>query len=87
MTTCKCGREWTGLTECHCSACHRQFSSIGPFDTHRTGDRCNDPAEMTTKTGRARFVALGRKNGTVWAAWFDQSKKLPADAFTKQVTP
>lgn len=37
MTTCDCGTGWTGTGICHCRTCHLTFTSIGPFDEHRTG--------------------------------------------------
>jgi hypothetical protein len=47
-----CDGWWTGLTACHCSACHRNFTSIGAFDSHRGGSHahatrhCVDPASV-----------------------------------------
>lgn len=49
----RCEATWTGLSVCHCSACHRTFSGIGLFDKHRRRDACVDPAEMP---GELRLV-------------------------------
>ena len=36
MSICrKCGKKWQGYAECHCSACHEHFRSVGGFDKHR----------------------------------------------------
>jgi hypothetical protein len=49
-----CGAVWSGLSACHCSACHRTFAGIGLFDRHRDqhGERgkCVDPATLTKGT-------------------------------------
>ncbi len=37
MTICACGTGWTGLSVCHCAACHLTFTAVGSFDEHRTG--------------------------------------------------
>lgn len=46
-----CGARWTGLSPCHCGACHRTFAGIALFDRHRDqhGERghCVDPATIT----------------------------------------
>lgn len=58
--SCKCGRRWVGLRECHCTVCHRQFSTIDNFDAHRVDERCIDPAQA-----RVKGDAL-RDKKTVW---------------------
>jgi hypothetical protein len=74
MTTCPtCTREWTGLAECHCGACHRHFGSLATFDGHRTGPDfnrvCSDPSTLTKKDGTPRFTAADRASGPVWVTW------------------
>lgn len=82
MTYCSiCSTEWTGLSECHCSSCHKSFSSIANFDDHRTGDydegrRCYTEEELLAlrvgKGTRPRFKAAEQKNGrVVWVSWSD----------------
>lgn len=34
----QCEKQWTGLTNGHCSACHETFSS-GAFDRHQSIDK------------------------------------------------
>lgn len=63
-----CGRQWTGLAECHCSGCHEHFGSVSSFDAHHRVDGCIHPAELLTKTGEARLVAVIRASGPVWVA-------------------
>lgn len=48
---CRCGREWVGAVEAHCTTCHRHFSTPANFDAHRVGDpgRCVDPTERKLK--------------------------------------
>jgi len=47
-----CDSRWTGLGVCHCSACHRTFTSISAFDQHRSGSHalgarhCLDPGSV-----------------------------------------
>lgn len=63
-----CETRWAGVSRCHCSACHRTFAGIGPFDRHRREVRgvgtCLDPelimveaADETTE--RAMFLTAG----------------------------
>lgn len=78
MASCECGREWMGMSEAHCAACHESFSTVTNFDDHRVFDvdadwntrRCLTPAEMDdlhSKTGRKRFDRSGRAGGyQVW---------------------
>ncbi len=44
----QCGKDWSGLKMCHCSRCHRTFSTLAVFDAHQpasTGWDCQDPAK------------------------------------------
>lgn len=38
-----CQERWSGASVCHCAACHRTFTGVGPFDYHRAGNQCRDP--------------------------------------------
>ena len=48
----RCDNWWTGLTSCHCGACHRTFTGLRAFDMHRAGSHakgtrhCVDPAAV-----------------------------------------
>lgn len=69
MTKCDCGRQWTGLTECHCTGCHRHFTSVQPFDAHWIGvenRHCVDPAALKRKDGSPLLDTVERKSGSVW---------------------
>jgi hypothetical protein len=35
-----CEQRWTGVNVCHCAACHRTFTGVSGFDTHRRGGAC-----------------------------------------------
>lgn len=58
--SCKCGRQWMGLAEAHCTLCHRQFSTVTNFDAHRVDGQCIEPTKA-----RIRGDAL-REKKTVW---------------------
>ena len=69
MTTCRCGRRWTGLGEAHCATCHRHFGSVASFDKHRVKGECADPSELFgIKSGKALLVPVERASGLVWVA-------------------
>lgn len=55
-----CGRQWTGKRECHCTICHRHFSTVDGFDAHRPEGKCADPL-----TVRVRGNPLRAKQ-TMW---------------------
>lgn len=79
VTCSGCPATWTGLSRCHCAACHRTFGSVGLFDRHRSqaGDRgtCLDPAGLRhRKTGEP----LMRLVDGLW-----RGPELPADAYTR----
>ena len=46
----KCERRWQGEAECHCSGCHKHFSSVSSFDKHQAGSgkwkKCLDTEGM-----------------------------------------
>ena len=60
----RCDNWWTGLTSCHCGACHRTFTGLRAFDMHRAGSHakgtrhCVDPATVG-------LVPAGR----AWPGW------------------
>jgi len=69
---CRCGRRWTGLSQCHCTACHRHFSSLGPFDMHRRDGRCNDPASLVRKDGSPSMTQTDGELGALWSVRDDR---------------
>jgi hypothetical protein len=71
VTTCPvCDRRWTGLSECHCTACHAHFSSDKTFDRHlaapQSRDVCYDPGTLRDRHGRRVFKSVGKASGLVW---------------------
>lgn len=61
---CTCGRQWTGLRECHCTVCHKHFSTVDGFDAHRPYGKCIAPTEA-----RVKGDAL-REKKTIWGVIF-----------------
>lgn len=53
MNRCRKGCTWTGLSRCHCSACHETFGGITGFDMHRRGSRCSGPENLGLKQNGA----------------------------------
>jgi hypothetical protein len=41
-----CTTRWTGTGTAHCASCHRTFSAVSGFDTHRRNGTCVDPATV-----------------------------------------
>jgi len=45
-----CNSIWTGVTRCHCSGCHKTFSSPSTFDRHQRWSEhrltCLDPEDL-----------------------------------------
>ena len=62
-----CHRYWSSHREAHCAACCRHFASNAAFDAHRSGDACNDPAELTRQDGRVRFTLRRMRLGETWS--------------------
>lgn len=57
---CRCGTRWSGTRTAHCSACHRTFTGVGPFDRHRRGGHCLDPADVGLEAiDRGAYTAYG----------------------------
>ena len=44
--TDRCRRPSAGSRQSHCSVCHRTFSGLRNFDTHRKGGKCVHPASL-----------------------------------------
>lgn len=70
VITCSgCGHTWTAPGAAHCGACHRLFSAVGIFDTHRSakGDHgtCINPEDIVnSRTGyRTMFFRDGMWRG------------------------
>ncbi|AYR02438.1 hypothetical protein SEA_AFFECA_55 [Gordonia phage Affeca] len=62
--TCRCGARWSALGACHCSGCHRTFTALTPFDRHRRGDQCLDPATLgLIEHQRSGYTAWGAPGG------------------------
>lgn len=49
LWNCRCGRQWSGLREAHCMACHKHFSTPANFDAHRPHGACVDPLSVNCK--------------------------------------
>lgn len=65
--SCRCGREWTGLSQAHCPTCHRHFSTVANFDRHRPGSTgCQYPADVLNRKGEPVFKATVNRFGTTW---------------------
>ena len=64
--SCICGDRWTGTSKCHCSGCHRLFSTVTMFDRHRVNAKCADPATdmITPRDGSPPRPAYVFKQGT-----------------------
>lgn len=67
---CKsCGAGWNGLKTCHCTVCHRTFSTIAAFDKHRRGSyeldtrHCVDPVEAGLILTARDYPCWGRGYG------------------------
>lgn len=72
--SCRCGRQWTGLREAHCTVCHRHFSTPRNFDYHRQATEnatvCLDPTEVSVEGGHAM-----RAKDTVWGPLYVLDKE------------
>lgn len=67
--SCKCGRNWTGVRECHCTVCHCHFSTVANFDAHRPHGVCVNPLE-------ARLGGYNLKaKATVWGTIYVTDKE------------
>jgi hypothetical protein len=65
--SCRCGRQWTGLSQAHCATCHQHFSSVANFDRRRPGTTgCQDSATVTKRNGEPVFKPSVNRFGTTW---------------------
>ncbi len=81
VITCSgCDATWTGLTTCHCAACHRTFAGVWLFDKqrHPHGEHggCLDPAELRNGRTGEPLAVLGADGN-----W--NRPPMPADAVAR----
>ena len=60
ITCGRCDARWTGQGTCHCAGCHRTFTGVTAFDTHRKNFACVDPATIPT---------LAQVTRLHWSGW------------------
>lgn len=65
---CSCNAWWTGIAAAHCSGCHRTFTSVSGFATHRKRGACADPEALG-------MVSADRK----WEGWALPGTYTPGD--------
>ena len=76
LTRCPhCNGTWTGLTTCHCSSCHRTFSSISAFDMHRSGSH----AESTRHCVDPASAGLVPVTKLYWSGWARPGERPPPE--------
>lgn len=64
--SCLCGRQWTGMTEAHCTVCHEHFSGVSAFDAHHPSVHgCDDPATLS----RGSVPLFEEKKGPYGVTW------------------
>lgn len=68
MGRCSCNAWWTGIAAAHCSGCHRTFTSVSGFTTHRKRGACGDPEALG-------MVPADRK----WEGWALPGTYTPGD--------
>ena len=67
MTTCKCGRQWTGQAQAHCTVCHAHFSTVANFDRHKPSySGCLDPGEVRNRKGEPLLKPSANRFGVTW---------------------
>lgn len=64
-----CDAVFGGALACHCSACHRTFTSPSGFTAHRKNGECVDPQDLG-------MVKADRK----WDGWQMPGTYVPEDA-------
>lgn len=64
-----CTNTWTGLAQCHCSACHNTFGGISNFDRHRYNGECRRPEDIG--------LAIGARG--VWSEPFSWQREGDTD--------
>lgn len=71
---CRCGRQWSGLAEAHCTVCHCHFSRVTHFDTHRVNEKCVDPLTITDKNNEPKL----KVRDSVWGVLYVGAGDPPA---------
>lgn len=64
-----CGEWWMGIGAAHCGGCHRTFTSVSAFTTHRRKSECVNPETLG-------MVPADRK----WRGWSLPGTWTPEDA-------
>jgi hypothetical protein len=84
MTTCTCGKSWTGKRLEHCTVCHETFTGTSSGDKHRTGDyfpstrRCLSHDEMRAKGMAQNARGVWTNGGT--SPWATSPPPSPSPA-------
>jgi hypothetical protein len=82
--SCSCGRQWSGLTQAHCSVCHEHFSRVANFDKHgvRRGG-CPHPSKAKHRKKDGTVVPLLKPvdtiYGVMWVSWSDDTRYTEDD--------
>lgn len=67
MSTCQCGAEWGGLRTAHCASCHRTYTGIAAFDTHRHRGSCLHPEQAGLVDAGRGYPCFGfAQENTYW---------------------
>lgn len=77
-----CGRTWTGQRECHCTVCHRQFSTVRWFDDHRRNSGrnwCVDPLSLSNRDGSPKFKIAENAWGPIVVSATERPDDINAD--------
>jgi hypothetical protein len=64
------------MRECHCTVCHRHFSTVGGFDAHRRGmgrTDCHDPLALADPTGQPKY----KRVPSAWGELYVGAKERP----------
>jgi hypothetical protein len=73
-----CGRVWTAMNECHCRLCHRHFSTVRHFDTHRPGEcRDLDPLTIVYTRGQFKGEPKLRLVDSAWGPLYADGRERP----------
>jgi hypothetical protein len=59
----KCPARWSGINIAHCSACHKTFGGVGPFDAHRAARYELGPAR-TVRVSKTKTAVRRAKRET-----------------------
>lgn len=78
LTTCPgCGRQWTGVRQLHCSACHEHFTVVRNFDKHLDVDHNREPSVQCRPPGSCGLVTRDTSRGPVWLTPAEAGSQLP----------